>query len=261
MPKAVTRTESPGVVRIETGEGIIPRRRFDSWYDPHIVTRAGEDILSRLDDYGISELRRLKLLWSSWNGKVLLDDQSIDWIAQEWGVRKVSPSDPQKLRLFFLSLLWRAAVTDQIGFTSITLSSERLEKLKLMVVTGDPNPTTAFPVTLIQLSTDGGWHNSTPTKEIKTYSDEDGDYSVSSFRFYFDGLIVHIDDDETDPVKSRWGKAAVGASNDCAVLIRPFEGSAQEQRLMTNILEATTDHSELVDSLLKRGNRGAIAKK
>ncbi|WP_141514276.1 hypothetical protein [Rhizobium sp. M1] len=261
MPKAVTRTEHPGEVRIETGEGVIPRRRFDGWYDARMVTRTGENILSRLDDYGISELRRLKLLWSSWNGPALLEDQSIEWFTQDWGMRKVSPSDPQRLRLFFLSLLWRAAITEQIGFTSIVLSQERLERLRLMVATGDPNPISVFPVTLMQLSTDGGWHNTTPTKEIKTYPDESGHSRVSSFRFYFDGLIVHIDDEETDPVQNRWGNMAIGAGDDCMVLVRPYEGSAQEERLMRNIRDATSDHGELVDSLLKRGNRGVPSSK
>lgn len=40
-----------------------------------------------------------------------------------WGFRKVNFSDPKLMRLFLLSLLWRAAATDREDFNEIEIST------------------------------------------------------------------------------------------------------------------------------------------
>ncbi|RWC39576.1 MAG: hypothetical protein EOS55_28980 [Mesorhizobium sp.] len=195
----------------------------------------------RYDDRAIVELRRLKLLWESFGQSDRLDGSEIEWPVPEWGFRRLKTPHFKLLRLFFLSLLWRAAITKLPGFTSITLSDIRLEVLRRMVADGDPEPQTVFPITLTQLATRGPWHTASPTVDYVTYEAVVGvpEQQVRSFRFYFDGLIARIDDEETDTSGvDRWSHAAVGRSEDLFVMARPFEGSRQSERI-ESLIRAT----------------------
>jgi len=62
IPRALTRPSVPGRCFVQAGNGDRPTRRFDSWYDPELVMRVGEDLLADLDSAGIELLRRHQLL-------------------------------------------------------------------------------------------------------------------------------------------------------------------------------------------------------
>ncbi|MBZ9940150.1 hypothetical protein LB533_03425 [Mesorhizobium sp. BR1-1-13] len=209
----------------------------------------------RYDDRAIVELRRLKLLWGSFGEAERLDNSEIEWPVPGWSFRRLKTPHFRLLRLFFLSLLWRAAITQLPGFSSITLSDIRLEVLRRMVAEGDPEPQTIFPTTLTQVTTRGPWHNATPTADYVTYEavDEVPEQRVRAFRFYFDGLIARIDDEETDTLGiDRWGSAAVGRSTDLFVMARPFEGSRQSERIEGLIRKTEKHHLEVVARIFGR---------
>src|SRR5579859_649529 len=115
LPKAVTRPSKPGSPFIEAKVGLRPVRRFDSWYDKELVIRLGEDILSEYDDQGIAELRRHGLLWSGRPFDVVPDVMPLSE-EQGSGLREINGVDGHKLRMFFLSLLWRAAASQRREF-------------------------------------------------------------------------------------------------------------------------------------------------
>jgi Ser/Thr protein kinase RdoA (MazF antagonist) len=67
LPAALTEAGDNAGALTQHGEGQTrPIRRWTSWYDPRLVTAEGEAILAAYDEWAIQELRRLKLVWSSW---------------------------------------------------------------------------------------------------------------------------------------------------------------------------------------------------
>ncbi len=251
LPKAVTRTPTAGEPRVEAGEGMdTPRRRFDSWYDKNLVTRDGEDILAKYDDRGISILRSLGLVWSS-DRLLCPPSEFLKPMNPDWHIGQLPYSDTQRkwLRLFFLSLLWRAAATDHIAFAPVILQEDKLERLKEALLHPASDDKMLFPTTLVHLHTRGGWHNNSPTYR------EEGD-GFRFFRFYFDGLIalIHIVPPTSDDLSS----LAVGNGPELVFMSRPFEGSHQEERINTLMLETLLNHPETVESLLS-GKRKAIS--
>lgn len=254
IPKALTSPQNRGEVRVEGGEGRLPVARFDSWFDKTMVTRKGEDIFERLDTFAISELRRHKLVWSSWADHDLLCPIDSELIDNQWGAREVAFSDPKRMRLFCLSLLWRAAMTELSGFTTVTLPPERMQLLTYMLCSDCPLPLEHFPVHLVQLRTRGGWHNQTPIKLIKNFADDDGvEREIGCFRFYMDGLIIHIDDEIDDPVPWRFKDIALGESSKQLVLTMPYERSFQDDLITGHMLNAMKNerHSAIVESIFR----------
>jgi hypothetical protein len=195
IPEALTRPSAKGVPFYQYGEGRRPIRRWSSWYDPKLVTLEGEKYLSDLDAWAIDGLREHRLVWSGWGPKSSLNGSHIP-IVGSLGIRQVSGLDPKRLRLFFLSLLWRAAATELEEFSEISMSDEELEHLRQLIVSGDPGDISFYPCQLTQLSTKGTIHNHAPVRDIKLFPG-DGLLTPSSlplptFRFYFDGLIAHM---------------------------------------------------------------------
>jgi hypothetical protein len=194
LPKAVTRPNVPGNRLIQAGPGLRPRSRWDSWYDDKLVIREGEDILARYDSRGIEELSRLKLIWKSWEPEMSLTASVIvEPGMPSFGVRKVTCKNPPMLRLFFLSLLWRAAATNRPEFREIHVDKDHLDLLRRMVHDGDPEPLDFYPTTLLQIASRGPTHNFVPIALDDTFDPGDGVmYRHHIFRFYFDGLIAHM---------------------------------------------------------------------
>jgi hypothetical protein len=183
-----------GERHIETGIGLGVRRRADSWYDGALVTRAGEDILSEFDSWAIEELRRLRLIWSGWGSDDRLRDDEIVVTDGNATHRRVVISDLNKMRLFFLSLLWRAAASTRPEFSDVVLADDDLEDLRLRLVNRAPGPEEDYPVQLFQVITLGTPHNRTPRMERKRTVRLDATLgpAVTYARFYFDGLVSHI---------------------------------------------------------------------
>jgi hypothetical protein len=74
----------------------------------------------------------------------------------------VPKANSKNLRLFFLSLLWRAAQTKHAGFREIRMDPLSLEKLRKIVngdIEGHPSD---FPIVLVLLTTAGPPQNLTP---------------------------------------------------------------------------------------------------
>jgi hypothetical protein len=217
IPAALTKLDGSGR-RIQAGRGDRPKKRADSWYDPHLVTRAGESILEQYDDWAIKELRRHKLVWQSWGPMQKLATGDFQAFDAAWGH------------------FWRAAATKLVEFSDIKLDEGDLDRLRTMVLTGNAEPIEFYPITLIQLSTRGFEHNFSASAEVKTNPaiEEVPARTIPHFRFYFDGLIAHIH------------REAVGQLDDTIIGARPkllvttvaFEGSYQFGKLMAAMTQA-----------------------
>lgn len=173
IPKALTKPERPGLPFLQAGDGNRPTRRWTSWYDNQLVTQSGEDILTALDTWAITELRRNKLVWSGWQDAISLGGNHEPIPETEYGFRTIVGVDTRRLRLFLLSLLWRAAATSRPEFNAIDVPVHDLEQIRQMVLTGSVEPIEFYAMQLIQLSTLGSIHNLTPWPDTKTLKGED----------------------------------------------------------------------------------------
>ncbi|WP_337828126.1 hypothetical protein [Pseudonocardia sp. TMWB2A] len=239
IPRALTPPKIGGAAFSQIGNGQQPVRRFDSWYDPNLVTQHGEDILTDYDTYAISELRRLQLIWHSWGPMQVLSTSDFDPLAR---LRVIRFRDPAKMRLFFLSLLWRAAATQLSEFREIELNRKDMKLLRRIVRDGWMPDDSFYPISLVQLSNLGVKHNLTPlaqTKFIPPVSDAPA-RSQPIFRFYFDGLIAHVHRDCDDTTLEGIEPFMVG-NQQTLVMTIPTEQSWQRQNLDNLVFEADRD--------------------
>lgn len=241
IPKALTRPAITGAPLLQYGSGMKPSRRWDSWYDKNLVTREGEDILTALDTWAITELRKHKLVWSGWGPMTALTTGHDAIGGTPWGSRRIKPIDTQRLRLFFLSLLWRAAASSRPEFSEVALPPDELECLRAMIVGGNHEPLHFYPMALVQLSTMGEIHNQTPFADMKRVPamGNEPERLIPIFRFYFDGLIIHIHQQTTDSgYETRLGPLIVGNGDELAVTTVTFEASFQLENLRTVVAES-----------------------
>lgn len=242
IPKAFTYGAEKGSPFAQAGPDIAPIKRWDSWYDQRIVTQAGERILEAHDDWAIRELRSHQLVWSGW-GKSETVPAEVMKIPDSggWGIRKITGIDSGRLRLFFLSLLWRAAVSEMFEFREVSLRASDVRRLRNMVRDGDPTPLNRFPIALVQLSTMGAIHNLSPLEQRKPKQPwlKNGP-SYPIFRFYFDGLIAHIHKEIEEGEVEELGPMFVGNQDELIVSTVPFETSWQRENLSELIREAET---------------------
>jgi hypothetical protein len=230
IPASLTRPEYKGASLVQAGPGERPIRRWTSWYDRALVTAEGEKILAAYDDAGIKELSRHKLIWSSWGPMIELNTSDHKRYPWGMGARRLETVDVRALRMFFLSLLWRAAATNLREFSQIEIDSARLYQLKEMVLSGMAEPYDFFPMQIAQMSTRGLQHNYGPvesTKEIPAVG-EHPSYEMPIFRFYLDGLAVHFDRRPTGEQQYN-GPLTLGFGSELFVTTISFEDSLQRR--------------------------------
>lgn len=242
IPRALTKHHAPGKPFIQTRGLLRPIRRQTSWYDPGLVIREGEDVLAKHDGWAIQELRKHRLIWDSWGLRRQLsasDHELID--GTPYGLRHIEGIDPDKFRLFFLSLLWRAAATDMQEFREVHIDAADIEILRGLVVDQNPGDPDFFPITLMQLSTRGPQHNHAPIAQNKVIPALGGQpaETVPIFRFYFDGLIAHFTRDFKPGFSEAYlGPQAVGHSSKLLIPTVTYNASFQNENLSELMREA-----------------------
>ncbi len=232
IPKSLTKPRSSGSHFVQFGVDESPTRVWDSWYDKSLVTREGEDILEGYDDFAVKELKRLELVWRH----IRVPEQLVQLVYESpgmwsFGLRTVTFRDPRKMRLFFLSLLWRAAATKRREFAQIEIGSQELEILTAMVRDGNIDPLDFFPATLLQIVPPGFPHNHAPTALDATVDTGGGrEFRHNVFRFFIDGLIVNIHRSKLDV--SEISALIVGGDLQQAVQMQLVDDAMQIQHLM-----------------------------
>lgn len=203
-----------------------PKKRFDSWYDPRLVIRKGEDILASIDDDAIKEIKRLKLAWKYWDDKSELAMEPFK-AGAAIGLRSLCDVNHVALAKFAISILWRAGASEMKDLQSFHVSETLLEQARL-VVTGhcefDP---TVFPIKVFQFGTKGPLHNLTPMNH--EMSQPDGE-KEKFYRIFANGLFFHVTDTASsqpyDLGQATWYLRASGKLN---VICMDFQKSAQNE--------------------------------
>lgn len=241
IPEALTETVWKGRPLTQRGQNGRNLRRWTSWYDPRLVTAEGEAILSDYDNWAIEFFRERKLIWSSWGAMEELELPDHHWGPERrFGYRKLEGIDGDRLRLFFLSLLWRAAATTLHEFNAVSLAPEELAQLGEMVLTGKVDPYHFYPISLIQFSTRNFPHNHAATRLVKHEpivdpttglpSSETG-REIQYYRFFFDGLVAHMHINDDAARVAGMGAGMVGHGSELLLLTLPSERTAHMKRL------------------------------
>ena len=226
LPRALTNIGEGSEKATEHELGLQrPIRRPPGWYDKELVTTEGERILERADNNGIKELRKIGLIWSSHRHKELRYEVYSEEAGT--GLGTVRSEKPKRLRMFVLSLLWRAAATDNVSFQAFNLPSEMEQRLKQLLNADDPGQPEEFPTCFIPLVGSQFPHNQTPVREDK------GAGTLS--RFFLDGMVMWIGDSaEANPKLMRFPKLLVGFQKEFT-FITMNTGKSRQIRDITDV--------------------------
>jgi hypothetical protein len=238
IPKALTKPTYSGAPLLQTTRGSGHKKRLSSWYDRSLVTRQGEDILSRLDDFAIKKLRKHQLIWSGWTF-FRPPIQRITPGLENHGLRIVRLTECERLARFFHSIAWRAGASTLADLAECCVNIEELENLRLSVL-GDGDATSKFPVSLTQLSTLGVTHNHSPYREEKPNIGKlfGLQETVSIIRVYFDGLIAHIHLSQLMERNREIQSVFLGMADELIVPTVTYEASFQYENLLAVTYES-----------------------
>lgn len=241
LPRALTRLSKDGQKIKEARLGGTPRNRPATWYDDELVIRKGEDILEEIDTPAIELLRDHTLIWSSFSCDEPFAPEDFVIAHDACSIRELSidSSGADALRLFFLSIVWRAAASSRPEFADIQLEPGEIEDIRQRVLSQDPGPVWEYPITFDQLITRGDPHNRTPIQETYDYPESPGygAISVPGIRIYMDGLVVQVLLTKVKEVAQRFGKLCLGANDTTVVLARSFEQSRTSDDMREVILD------------------------
>lgn len=230
LPRALTILSLTGERAYQANIGHRTVRRFQGWYDNALAIDDGEKILSDIDNKAITLLRRNHLVWSGWPtiaNSIPCDASQITRFDQHQGVRIIPNVDFRPIKVFFLSIVWRAAASSRDDMQHVSLDEDVLEKLRIATLNKDPLGKYDFPVRLHQIETRGVPHNRTPILEKQTFSlgSPFMDKEYLSCRIYMDGLIAHVLLDADEDYVNNMGLLNIGFGEEQGVMLNSFESS------------------------------------
>ena len=166
-----------------TTEGIHPKKAPIGVYDMEILCNDCEQNFQTLDDYGCQVL--------------IKNEQDLEPLLRGGKIvgYRINNVDTTKLKLFFLSILWRASISTQYFYSKVALN--RLEeKVKNLIWENDPGGTHDFSFVLARFEGDGAGR-------VILDPHEERWFGVRYYRFYLYGYILHIKAD-SQKTPSQW---------------------------------------------------------
>ena len=240
LPRALTQLSRSGEKIRETALGSRPRWRPATWYDNRLVIREGEDILEAIDTPAIETLRKNMLVWSSFKCDAPFSPEDLIPYSEGISLREICLGSADELRIFFLSIAWRAAASSRPEFEDVQFVDEILEDLRQRVLTRNAGSVWDYPIILDQLITRGAAQNRTPIMEnlhLAVNGSEDK-ASVVSVRIYLDGLVAKVMLAKGLDLDRGVGGLFLGALDRSIIFARAFEHS----RTKSNMIEVISDN-------------------
>lgn len=159
-------------------KGVFPKKSPIGVYDKKILCEKCDKYIGLWDDYAH------KLLIQNFSEKFALYKGSTK-VAY-----KINAYDYKKLKLFFLSILWRASISSQPFYKRIEIGPHE-QILKEMIINGDPGNPYYYAVSLAKFI----------DPEIKEMLDPhqtkfDG---INYCQFYITGFVLYIKTDKRNP--------------------------------------------------------------
>ncbi|MEQ8400899.1 MAG: hypothetical protein RIE24_22015 [Silicimonas sp.] len=230
LPKALTRAgRTKGEKFVEHGPSANrPQRRASSWYDRELVTQEGESLLQRFDDHGITELRRCGLVWSAANSLDASEPIPLFWTA--FRAARVRSKKPKRLRMFVLSLLWRAGATNREEFVDFSMPQDEINHLSELLNRNEVGDERDFPTFFLYHTGKRYEHNHTPIYQRSRM--HGSEIPADHYRFFLDGLVIFCGhSNDQNPFWQKRNDFAVGFKPEFGVFIQEFIESRQYRDL------------------------------
>jgi hypothetical protein len=188
-----------------TTEGVHPKRAPIGVYDTEILCNDCEQIFQTLDEYGCQILIQKE------------EQEPLHHNGQLVGYR-INDIDTARLKLFFLSILWRASISSQDFYSKVSLNQLE-EKVKKLIWQNDPGCPHDFSFVLAKFEGDGAGRTILDPHQERWSG-------VRYYRFYLYGTILYIKADSRK-TPSEWEKF-IPTDNSVIVVSRGHIEKAKE---------------------------------
>lgn len=198
-------------------------------------------MLAAVDDKAIKALRRNKLTWDSW-GLFKPYFQKISPATPDHSFREVvlAKEDAHAIQIFFLSIAWRVSASTLSDFQDVKLPAEVEENIRRSIVAPNEGDWRSFPVSLLQLTTQGEPHNHSPYLANKVIQGNGNgtDVQVPFMRIFLNGLIAHINYQGYPVEKALDGPLFLCGGDVLGVPGITYEASYQYENLLVAAMES-----------------------
>ena len=181
-------------------------------YDTGIVCAQCENIFSPWDDYA----QKLLLADPSEKNYLMENGQRIAYVE--------TSIDYAKLKLFFISLLWKAAVSNHYFFSRVNVGSFE-PQLRRMILKGDPGDPDTFSIMVAKCE------DSLAPIILNPYPERWLD--INFYRFYLAGYMAYIKVDRR-PAPDFMGELALNPAKPLIIILRALRTS-KDVKVMQDI--------------------------
>lgn len=206
-----------------------PRKRFTGWYDPGILGSKGEKVIAAYDDVAAKCFIGNGFTYRTRRDRHDIHSLSSRFVADQ--VYEIDNVDTARIRLFALSLLWRAAVTSLEAFALVKVSPSHLEDIRVRLLRGDAGPAIEYPVYF------GVFCDAEELTKVAPYRPRNHPF----YRFFLDGVVCYVCPRRRLADANKYGLLLAGSEPDRLRLLC-FPSYSSEQR---NYTERTA--AEIVD--------------
>lgn len=202
--------------------GSYPKRSPIGVYDPSILCSECDQKMAPWDDYA----QELLIHQFSAARRVVLQGQTV--------ARRIDKFDYRKLKLFFLSLLWRASISSDPFYKRISLGPFE-EQLRTMILAEQPGGQEDFAVILARFE----------EPEFPAMLDPHPEKfdSISFCRFYLTGSVAYIKVDQR-PTPNFLTDVRLRENAPLTVLARSLRNSTDGQ-VLRNLAESAIAHKRV----------------
>ncbi|MER8948294.1 MULTISPECIES: hypothetical protein [unclassified Mesorhizobium] len=202
---------------------------------------AGEAIIAKLDDVaakcfiekGFTYRKRRNPL----DPGELLDSFVPGTIHTVTGINSAS------VRLFALSLLWRAAVSNLPAFELVTVRPKRLEDLRQRILDDDPGAADEFPVYFAFFCGQEELPKITPFRFERH----------AFYRFFLDGVVCYVSPTKRPQDVARFSRFFVGRERDTFQMgCLPSSSSALARQAKEQLLQLSEKHGDIFGGMRER---------
>jgi len=202
--------------------GSFPKRMQVGTYDSTILCSECDGKMAPWDDYG----QQVLIHRFPEAVKIALQRKTVAW--------KIEKFDYRRLKLFFMSVLWRASVSKQTFYKRISLGPFE-DRLRTMILNEDPGDSQEFAIVLAR------FEDVEITAMLDPHPEKfDG---ISFCRFYLSGFVVYIKVDKR-PTPSFLTDLHLREDRPLIVLARSLQNSP-DGRVMRELAERALVHKAI----------------
>ncbi len=178
------------------------RKMFTGWYDRNILGHAGEKIIASYDSVAAECFISSGLTYRKRRDPSDINRLRDDFVPGE--IYEIQGVDITKIRLFALSLLWRAAVSRLKAFELVQIDANQIEDIRHRILSGNPGSYEEFPVYF------GVFCGGEELPKLAPFQPKGHPF----FRFFLDGVICYISPCRHFKSVKTYGRLLAGAQPD-----------------------------------------------